>query len=285
MEDTQNIIVIYHANCLDGFTSAWVAWRKFGDSALYIPAKHGEEPPEIVFEKGKIVYMLDFFSYPEETVKKILKTSDKLIAIDHHISTKELLNLADEHVFDNDESGASLTWKYFNPEDKLPKFIEYIRNYDIWIFELPNTSEIIETLSLEDFEFENWDKIEKIFNNDETLQRFIEDGKLLIKKKNKTVDKMIKYAVEVEIGGQKGLIVNSAVYPNEIGHILSETSGTFGGTWTHRGDYINVSLRSIEGGSDVSRIAELYGGGGHKHASGFRINGDECIELEKIFKK
>jgi hypothetical protein len=33
-------LVIYHANCIDGFTAAWVAWLKFGDVATeYVAAK------------------------------------------------------------------------------------------------------------------------------------------------------------------------------------------------------------------------------------------------------
>jgi nanoRNase/pAp phosphatase (c-di-AMP/oligoRNAs hydrolase) len=31
------------------------------------------------------------------------------------------------------------------------------------------------------------------------------------------------------------------------------------------------SLRSTEEGLDVSEIAKLYGGGGHKHAAGFKV--------------
>ncbi len=285
MTGGQNIIILYHASCLDGFTSAWIAWKKFGDSALYFPVKHDEEPPAEIFESGKTIYMLDFFSYSEETIKKILKTSDKLVAIDHHISAKELLKLADEHVFSNNESGASLSWKYFYPDEKMPKFIEYVRNHDIWNFDLPNTSEIIEILYLKDFEFKIWNEIENIFNDSKLLERFIEDGKLLIKKRNKTVEKIIKYAVEVEIGGYSGLAVNSTVYPNEIGHLLFKTSGTFGAVWSYRGEYINVSLRSGEGGADVSKIAGLYGGGGHKYAAGLRIKENEYMNLNKLFKK
>ena len=35
------------------------------------------------------------------------------------------------------------------------------------------------------------------------------------------------------------------------------------------------SLRSEEGGEDVSEIAGLFGGGGHKHAAGFQLAVDE----------
>jgi oligoribonuclease NrnB/cAMP/cGMP phosphodiesterase (DHH superfamily) len=285
MMNEQKIIVLYHANCLDGFTSAWVAWKKFGDSAVYIPAKHGDEPPEEVFEKGKTIYMLDFFSYPKETIERILENSEKLIVIDHHISVQDLLPLADEHVFNNEESGASLSWKYFYPNEKLPKFIEYVRNHDIWNFVLPKTSEVAEALYLQDFEFEIWDKMKDTFEIKDLFERFVQDGELLIKKRDKTVEKIIKYAVEVEIGGYKGLAVNANIYPNELGHALFEASGVFGAIWSNRGDYINVSLRSGEGGADVSELAKIYGGGGHKHAAGFRINESEYISLNKLFKK
>lgn len=30
-------------------------------------------------------------------------------------------------------------------------------------------------------------------------------------------------------------------------------------------------LRSIEGGADVSEVAKVYGGGGHKNAAGFTV--------------
>jgi nanoRNase/pAp phosphatase (c-di-AMP/oligoRNAs hydrolase) len=38
------------------------------------------------------------------------------------------------------------------------------------------------------------------------------------------------------------------------------------------------SLRSGENGMDVSVIAQKYGGGGHKHASGFRVPFEQLIE-------
>ncbi len=40
------------------------------------------------------------------------------------------------------------------------------------------------------------------------------------------------------------------------------------------------SLRSEEGGQDVSEIAAMFGGGGHKHAAGFKLAGDELHRLE-----
>ena len=41
----KNIVIIYHTDCRDGFGAAWAAWKKFGDSATYIPGKTELAPP------------------------------------------------------------------------------------------------------------------------------------------------------------------------------------------------------------------------------------------------
>jgi len=278
----KDILVLYHANCLDGFTSAWIAWKNFGDSAIYIPVKHDEEPPSEVFENGKTIYMLDFFSYPEETIKKILETSKKLIVIDHHISVKELLPLADEHIFDNEESGASLSWKYFFPDEKIPNLVKYVMKGDLWKFESHSTKAVLATISVEDFEFEIWDRMSEDLENDEVRNQYVESGKLLNKKMMKEVDKAVKDAVWIEFDGHKCLAVNSLFHTSMIGHILFKKSGTFGFVWSLRGDKIIVSLRSEEGGVDVSKLAKKHGGGGHKYAAGFSFKENGLLQLEKL---
>jgi nanoRNase/pAp phosphatase (c-di-AMP/oligoRNAs hydrolase) len=47
----------------------------------------------------------------------------------------------------------------------------------------------------------------------------------------------------------------------------------------------NFSLRSSEDGIDVSEIAKVYGGGGHKHAAGFKVTGEiaRMFEMEDIY--
>jgi hypothetical protein len=48
-------LVIYHANCIDGFTAAWAAWRKFGDDTEYVPASYGDAPPDVAARDVLIV--------------------------------------------------------------------------------------------------------------------------------------------------------------------------------------------------------------------------------------
>ena len=50
-------LVIYHANCPDGFTAAWIARKAFGPDCEFIPAHYGDSPPDCT---GRSVYILDF---------------------------------------------------------------------------------------------------------------------------------------------------------------------------------------------------------------------------------
>ncbi|MGZ5622005.1 MAG: DHH family phosphoesterase, partial [Methylobacter sp.] len=61
MLETNETLVIYHADCLDGLGAAWSAFCKLGNQVRYIPARHGDDIPD--FEPGAILYILDY-SYP-----------------------------------------------------------------------------------------------------------------------------------------------------------------------------------------------------------------------------
>ena len=42
----ERTIVAYHGNCPDGFGGAYAAWKKFGDTAEYLPLSYGKPVPE-----------------------------------------------------------------------------------------------------------------------------------------------------------------------------------------------------------------------------------------------
>ena len=39
--------VIYHADCTDGFGSAYAAWKLLGNRAEFHACKHGTKPPNV----------------------------------------------------------------------------------------------------------------------------------------------------------------------------------------------------------------------------------------------
>ena len=75
LEPSSVNLVIYHANCTDGFGAAYAAWKLLGDRADYHPAKYGEAPPDV---SGKNVVVLDF-SYDNATTKKLMKDAKNFL--------------------------------------------------------------------------------------------------------------------------------------------------------------------------------------------------------------
>jgi nanoRNase/pAp phosphatase (c-di-AMP/oligoRNAs hydrolase) len=71
------------------------------------------------------------------------------------------------------------------------------------------------------------------------------------------------------LDGHKVLAVNATCLMSEIGERLAQ-GRPFGATYFVREDGKRVwSLRSCEGGIDVSDVARRRGGGGHRAAAGF----------------
>src|ERR1700722_10011049 len=108
-------LVIYHANCQDGFTAAWAVWKKHPDWEFYA-AKHGDAPPDVT---GRDVYMVDF-SYKLPILVDMLEKANRLTILDHHktaeAEVQALLPMDPAgiklHVtFDMEKSGARLTWE------------------------------------------------------------------------------------------------------------------------------------------------------------------------------
>ena len=64
-------VVIYHADCTDGFGAAYSAWKLLGNRAEYHACKHGTTPPDV---KGKNVVVLDF-AFNNATTKKMIEVA------------------------------------------------------------------------------------------------------------------------------------------------------------------------------------------------------------------
>src|SRR3989344_4440253 len=85
----KNTLVFYHGNCRDGFTAAWAAWKKLGDSADYIPMVYSRfSPDKLPDTSGKDVYFLDFT--PEDAdLFRTVSNSHSTIIIDQDEKKKE----------------------------------------------------------------------------------------------------------------------------------------------------------------------------------------------------
>lgn len=266
----KNIVVIHH-NDLDGFGAAWAAWKKLGNKASYLAVDY--TMPMFEELKNKEIYFLDF-CYSLNEIKKIKKDAKSITIIDHHISNKPVLKIFDKYSYNINNSSAVLAWKYFHLEKPVPKLLLHIEDVDIWKFKMLFTKELIAVLSISDLKFSLWNKIAADFENLKKKHRYIKEGKIIIKYKEAIIKELIDSAANVRFNGYNILVINSSVFHSQIGHILAKKNPPISIVWRqHKG--INLfSLRS-NGEVDVSKIAQKYGGGGHKSAAGF------CLDIKK----
>ena len=267
-------LVIYHADCTDGFGAAFAAWKLLGNKAEYHACKHGTKPPDVT---GKNVAILDF-SYSNEVTKQMIEDANDLIVIDHHKSAVVELHDISNTLFDMNHSGAMLAWNFFHPGKEPPKFISYVEDRDLWKWELPYSKEFSAAFDMVPFEFEEFEK----FEDDSVFDDAVKRGSYVLAYSKTVVKKVCEKATSRTFEGHNVLVVNASHWMSEIGAKLSPDCD-FAVIWYYdHNDYkIKVSLRAFHDDADVSEIAKRFGGGGHRKAAGFNLPGD--CNIEEIF--
>lgn len=256
-----NVLVIYHKACSDGFCAAWVV-RKIYPQAMFHAAGYGDlEEPDVI---DKNVIIVDF-SYKRQVLLEMYKKAKSLIVIDHHKTALEDLKGLEFCIFNMDKSGGKLTWDYFF-KDESPWLVKYTEDRDLWRWQLPNSREINANLSSHQLDFNVWDDLEKM---DITSDWFIKQGEAILRYQEQQLNSIISHAREVTLDGHKVLAANTSVLFSDVAGRLAKNR-PFGIAWymSENGNY-GYSLRSDENGIDVAKVAEKYGGGGHVRASGF----------------
>lgn len=275
-------LVIYHANCADGFTAAWVVRRHFmqhcGVEPELLAAKYGDEPPDV---SGRRVVIVDF-SYPRDVLIEMSRSVRSIVVLDHHKSAAADLAGLDFALFDMERSGAGLAWDWFFAEgpsvtapESRPWLVDYVEDRDLWRWALPRSREINATLATYDFDLNRWD----VYGADkpEELRDLIDDGAVILRYQAREVAKHVERARPASLWVSADLahivpVVNATTLISEIGNELARTY-PFAVMWFQREDGRFVySLRSAAENpehADVSEIAKALVGGGHKHAAGF----------------
>lgn len=262
-----NILCIYHGNCADGFASAWVV-RKFyqetrNEDIEFFAGVYQNPPPEV---KGKHVILVDF-SYKRPILDKMKREAKSLLILDHHKTAMEDLQGFERAVFDMNRSGAMITWNYFFANIQPPKLIEHIQDRDLWQFKLQGTREIQAAIFSYSYDFEIWDGLMK--TDPSMLQA---EGFAIERKHFKDINELLEVCKTRKIiAGYDVPVANLPyIFSSDAGHIMAKGE-PFAACYMDTPEGRVYSLRSAEEGVDVSEIAKKFGGGGHKHAAGFRV--------------
>ncbi len=250
-------VVLYHAECTDGFGAAWALWKRV-PSARFIPVKHGVPPPEGL--AGRHVLIVDF-SYERAALDAIARQAASVLVLDHHITAQKGLAGLPYVYFDQKKSGAVLAWEWAH-EEPVPWLLRYIQDKDLWEWALPDSREISAALASYPFDFHVWDGLRQ--------DKLVAEGRAILRYENELVGKIAAEAVLVSFQGLTVPAVQSAVLTSQVGERLSK-GHPFCIIWHDRDGRRYYSLRSTQEGTDVGAIASAHGGGGHIHAAGFSV--------------
>lgn len=267
-------LCIYHGNCADGFTSAWVVKRALGEVVDFHAGVYQDDPPDV---EGRDVVMVDF-SYKRPVLEGIRERAASVLILDHHKTAeadlKDLPGVVS--VFDMGRSGARITWDYYFPNEQPPTLLLHVEDRDLWRFALRKTREIQASVFAYPYEFKVWDYL---MNAD--LDQLAVEGEAIERKHFKDIRELVGVVTRrMTIGGHNVPVANLPyTLTSDAGHLLAKGEAFAGCYWDTPAGRV-FSLRSTDDGLDVAEIAKQYGGGGHRNASGFRLSYADAAKLE-----
>lgn len=300
-------LCIYHGNCADGFGAAYAVW-KWDPSVTFHAGVHQDPPPDVT---GKDVILVDF-SYKRAVLEEMAKQARTITILDHHKSAADDLAHMDggllldgdlngdmnmdfeefgsmarsmgippvRALFDMNRSGAMIAWQYFHPDKPVPRLFAHIQDRDLWRFALTDTREIQACVFSHPYDFSVWDVMVDRAEDDAAYSRMVDEGRAIERKHFKDIDELLKVVTtRMVIGGYDVPVANLPyTMTSDAGHQLAQGEPFAACYWDTPAGRV-FSLRSTDDGLDVAEIAKQFGGGGHKHAAGFRLGYDDIDRI------
>lgn len=275
-------VVLYHDKCPDGFGAAYAAWKKFGDTAEYIPVKHGSDIPEKM--EGREIFFVDF-CYEKEKMETLRGIAESVTVLDHHASTREIVT-SFPGVFDENRSGATIAWSFFHPDTQTPELLTILEDGDLYRYQLPETRDIFSYLEVYPSHFEKWDELAHILTNETQRKELLTKAATYSEYFELLGHVCVEGAKLVSFEGFECYFANShpsISMKSYVGNQLCKKLPPIALVVSAHPEGFGVSIRG-DGSVDVSLIALKYGGGGHPSASGFFIPNGDPVPWQEIEK-
>ncbi|MEK7659746.1 MAG: hypothetical protein AAB343_00925 [Patescibacteria group bacterium] len=278
-----SVVCFYHKDCVDGTAAAAVILKQFPDALTY--------PLSYQYTQAEITQILkrtplDTTVYTVDCglgVREFLERGYRVITLDHHIGMKEELEQLTHkyktytYVFNNNQSGATLSWSYLFPHTAQPQLLTYIEDGDLWKLNFPEqTKNVYYALSILVNQPERY--IEYLDGN---LAAMISEGATLTRYADFHIQKMCNLQpVYLHIGDFAIPAYNTVMYESAVGSFFSEKLGQAVALYAINGGVVKFGFRSREGQiPSALSVAQLFGGGGHEHASGATITLKRFISM------
>lgn len=265
-------MLIFHHDDLDGRCSAAImaAWCKLIDEQPEFIEIGYKDPVPLERISGRIA-IVDF-SFKPEIMEKIRERTTEIIWCDHHKTAEHYGydDLPGRRDFTNKGlSGCECTWLYCFVGEPIPAAVKLIGDYDSWRLETePACFEFFEGMKLEDTHptSELWKSLLSI-QYMPIIDQIKDKGRSAIQYRDNYCADMLKaYGYETKIAGHKAIALNIYRFgSSQFGQAFYKYPICL--AYIHDGKKFTVSLYSDE--INVGKIAESFGGGGHRGAAGF----------------
>lgn len=283
----KQIAILYHGGCPDGFGGAYSAYKKFGDTADYIPVKHGKPVPEHL--DGKDLYLIDF-CYAQDKMDQLKAVAKSITVLDHHEGVRAVATQF-PGLFDTSRSGTTIAWNYFHPDTPTPTLLRYVQDGDLYTFVLPDARKVLAYVytrtdsfaSFSTHNVEKWDAFARELETPEGFAHAVEVGTYFQENHNHVVEHGVHHAELVRFEGYECYLSGSSgEFTSDTGNRLANLKPPFAMVVSADAEGIRVSLRASTDEVNVATLAQKYGGNGHPRAAGFTLPYGAPIPWVKI---
>ena len=297
------MIVIYHIRDLDGHSSGAICKRKYPD-AILVGFDYGQdvyqklERAEITNLSEHHVIMIDVsMKMPE--MFELSKKCKSLTWIDHHISAIKEYEAAKQDapanfitVLENGIAACEVGWKYLFPNEKTPRAIELLGQYDTWrnqdkeLWEnqiLPFQFGMrMKCSSPETFPMHLLESTPVLSSVSKGLdvEKIIDTGNIILEYQRTMNEAACRASFEFEFEGLRAICLNGGGFNSDVFKSVYDPEKhdimmpfRFAGT---QKEWV-FSMYSTKPEIDVSVIAKKWGGGGHKGAAGFQVKNLQSV--------
>lgn len=307
-------LIVTHGGCPDGFTAEWLLHQRWPAARCHQAVYGEDVADLVLFantggirdvgDPGPSVMVMADFSFPLDVMRTLAAVWDRIILLDHHATAVEALDghlpVNVDAVFDMNRSGAGLVADWLNvraPESARDearsrsgfhglRLVDYIEERDLWRHEgptpLPNAREIDAVILATPRTYEQWDRLNRRLRMGQiAFDAVVSEGAVILDYRDVLVADIVANPRWKWIGDFHVPVVPSPyALGSQVAGRLAETHHGIGGYYRDLPDRREYGLRSTPDGPNVADLAKWVGdtlratGGGHPHASGFRVNWD-----------
>lgn len=262
-------VVFYHASCADGMCSAAIV-RDFFPNVYAVPVQYGEpEQIDNVLQGVPGTILFVDFCPEKEHLERIRLLGRDWFVIDHHESRQWIREFPENSVYDQNFSGAWLTWKFLYPHLEVPDFIRYIHDRDLYSFNLTASRAIAAAVRGMPQRIDAY--IEKIHFFD--FEKMKTEGEKILEVEQRIFTRCAERSHLVSLAGERVRLVNCTTLISETcNHILeTKTDVDIAVAFFLTDPEIVVLCFRARAGASCIELAEKLGGGGHRCSAGARV--------------